>query len=218
MSRAGLALLLVVATACGAPASDRIKGAETLDKQASAEQLVEAGRAFARVGDTTRAEEYLSAALAKGADERKVTPLLIQICVHDGRFQMAIEYARPYVDKHPDDARTRFVLATLYAGTGDTARAKDHLRVVVSALPKEPDARYLLGVALRDEGALVDADAQFREYLRLAPRGAHADEVRAALLREVPPATTDAGASTSQAPTPLSIADAGATPPPAEAR
>jgi hypothetical protein len=30
------------------------------------------------------------------------------------------------------------------------------------------------------------ADRHFREYLRLAPRGDHADEARSFLLREVP--------------------------------
>ena len=205
--RGTAALLGLVATlvACGPPTSDRIKNAEKLGKQETPAQLVEAGRAFAAVGDTTRAEEYLAAALERGGDETKITPLLLEICVRDGRYQMAIEYARPYLGKHPGDHRTRYVLATLYAGVGDLDRAQAEAEGVIAARPAEPEPHFLLATVLRDAGDRVGADAQFREYLALAPRGVHADEARASRLLAVPPPAAatpaDAGAGAGAAPT-----------------
>jgi hypothetical protein len=53
--------------------------------------------------------------------------------------------------------------------------------------PSNSNAHYALAVLLRDESAdLSTADEHFREYLRLSPAGAHADEARGSLLQRVP--------------------------------
>ena len=187
-----LALVAALA-ACGPPTSDRIRNAEKLGKQETAEQLEQSGRAFAAVGDTTRAEEYLAAAIERGGDETRLMPLLLEVCVRDGRFQMAIEYARPYLGKHPADQKTRYLLATLYAGVGALQDAQTHAEVVVGARPSQPEPHFLLATVLRDRGDRVGADGHFRQYLALAPRGSHADEARASLLRAVPTVSAMAG-------------------------
>jgi hypothetical protein len=47
------------------------------------------------------------------------------------------------------------------------------------------NAHYALAVLSRDENDPVGADKHFREYLRLAPNGPHAEEAQASLLESV---------------------------------
>jgi len=183
-------LSLVYALACGAlacgggnsPAQDAKQKLAILDKSSQPSKLVEQGKAYSAVGDTTRAEQYFSMALQRGADESVVVPLIVKVCVRDGRYELAIDYAGRYTQKHPSDVRVRYLLGTLYAAVGDRARARQELEYVVGAKPNDPEAHWALAKVLHDEGKdLVLADGQFREYLRLAPTGSHADEARASI-------------------------------------
>jgi Tfp pilus assembly protein PilF len=184
--RTGLALLALVA--CGPPSQGAQvqENVRTFKAEQRADRLVAAGKAFASVGDLTRAEQYFAAAIEAGGDDAKILPMLLSVCVQDGRYRVAITYAETYVRKHPDDVRVRFVLGTMYQGIGESARAKEELERVVDARPKEPQAHFALAVLMRDEGDRAAADRHFREYLRLAPQGAHAAEARASLLKSVP--------------------------------
>jgi tetratricopeptide (TPR) repeat protein len=159
----------------------------TFKKEATTENLVNRGRAFAAVGDTTRAEEYLAAALDQGANPNDILPLLLQVCVQTGRYRSAIQHAENHLRKHPDDVRTRFVLGTIYAAIGETKDAKTALETVVAVRPDESKAHYALAVLARDnENDVVGADRHFREYLRIEPAGSHAEEARASLLKRMP--------------------------------
>ena len=182
--------LAVIVGACGGSAAPAADPARTLRIMKTAEQpdkLIRDGLAFAAIGDTTRAEQYFSTAIAQGADEGKVVPLIVKVCVRDGRYELAIDYASRYARKHPNDIRIRYVLGTLYAAVGDAARAQNELEFVVQAKPADPEPHWALAKVLLNEAkdpAL--ADNQLREYLRLAPTGAHADEARASLSNQEP--------------------------------
>lgn len=210
------AFFVATLAACGSGEKDRLKTAQAVDNEQTPENLFITGQNFAVVGDTTRAEQYLAAAIDRGADPKKVLPLLLEVCVRDGRFQMAIEYARPYVEKHPNDSNVRYLLATLYSAVGDGQHAREEASSVVEARPNDADPHFLLGTLLRDQKDLVGADKQFREYLRIAPHGAHSDEARQALLKEVPPISSapwDGGVPLPIGPIPdpaVATADAGA--------
>jgi Tfp pilus assembly protein PilF len=199
--RALLVSLLLTAfgaAGCASTPGDKMRAdVAVFQKEQTAEKLFERGKAFAAVGDMTRAEEYLAAAIEAGADDRKVMPLLLRVCAEDHRYRVAITYAEPYLKKHPGDVGTRFVLGTLYAAVGEPAQAKAELERVLAATagrggPGEANAHFALAVVMREQDDLVTADKHFREYLRLAPRGDHAEEARASLLKEVPqPAKPD---------------------------
>jgi tetratricopeptide (TPR) repeat protein len=181
------ALLAVVLLACGGASANENPQEKLAIMKKSEEpgKLVEEGRAFAAVGDTTRAEQYFSTAIARGADESVVVPLIIKVCVTDGRYELAIEYASRYTQKHPSDVRLRYLLGTLYAAIGDRGRARSELEYVVTAKPNDPEPHWALAKVLHDEGKDPTlADGQFREYLRLAPTGAHADEARASITTD----------------------------------
>jgi tetratricopeptide (TPR) repeat protein len=158
-----------------------------MKQEGGAAKLLDRGKAFAAVGDTTRAEQYFAAAMSSGADERVAVPLLLTVCAQDGRYRVAIQYAEAYLKSHPSDLRVRFVLGTLYSAVNEPEAAREALGVVVDAKPEDADAHFALGVLLRDsDHDYAGADRQFREYIRLKPRGSHAEEAQASLLKGVP--------------------------------
>lgn len=174
---------------CGptTPAEKAQADMATFRREATTNNLVDRGKAFASMGDTTRAEEYLAAALEQGADPREVLPMLLQVCVQTGRYRSAIQHAENHLRIHPADVRTRFVVGTLYVAIGETKDAKSNLETVVAARPNDASAHYALAVLARDsESDVASADRHFREYLRIDPSGAHAEEARASLLKRMP--------------------------------
>jgi len=193
-SRLFLALAFAGAVAfaalgCAPSAGDRVQqNVKTFKSEQKPEKMVAQARAFWNVGDLTRAEEYFAAAIDAGGDEGKIIPLLLAVCVQDGRYRVAISYAENHLRRHPSDVSARFVLGTLYAAVGDAPGARAELEKVLVARPTEAQAHFALASVVRDQGDRAGADAHFREYLRLAPQGAHAEEARASLLQSVPPA------------------------------
>jgi tetratricopeptide (TPR) repeat protein len=152
------------------------------------ELLFERGKAFASVGDMTRAEEYLAAAMDAGYDPRKVMPLLLDACTRDNRYRVAIQYAENYLRRYPADTNTWFVVGTLHAAMGEAGPAEDALLRVAKVRPADPNVQFALGVLYRDLRVdPVRADEHFRAYLRLAPTGEHVGEARANVMKQVQP-------------------------------
>ena len=178
---------LALSSACAPTAASQVKADLVIMKrEGTAEKLLDRGKAFASVGDTTRAEQYFSAAITSGADERVVIPLLLTVCAQDGRYRVAIQYAETYLRAHPGDLRVRFVLGTLYAAVNEPDPARQALTAVVLARPEDADAHFALGLLFRDnDHDIVAADREFREYIRLEPRGPHYEEAQGSLLKSV---------------------------------
>ncbi|MEQ9323059.1 MAG: tetratricopeptide repeat protein [Polyangiaceae bacterium] len=191
MSR-GLAAVLLVSGAlassgCGAAASEPSAQADVMREEKTPDKLIARGRAFAKVGDLTRAEQYLAAALDAGAEVDVALPMLLRVCIAEQRYRAAIAYGEPYLKKRPDDTRLRFVIASLYSNIGETVTAREHLEKVVEAQPDNAEVHFAMGMlALESDGDMVTADGHFREYLRLEPQGTHAAEARSHLLRSMP--------------------------------
>jgi tetratricopeptide (TPR) repeat protein len=183
-----VAVALLTLGGCGSSRGEEVRAnVATFERDQRPERLVELGKAFARVGDLTRAEQYFSAALDAGADGSVVVPMLLQVCIRDGRYRAALEYGELHLRKHPTDVRTRFVVATVYSGLGESEPAKKHLERVIEERPAQADAHFALGVLMRESlKDPVGADRHFREYLKLSPKGAHAEEAQASLLKTVP--------------------------------
>jgi tetratricopeptide (TPR) repeat protein len=201
----GIVALTLGLAACAPSASQKVEAdIASVQKEANAKTLLDRGRAFATVGDHTRAEEYLASALDAGADPREVLPLLMDVCVRTGRYRSAIQHGENHLRKHPYDAETRVMVGALYTAINEGKLAKQQLERVVPPPSNGDDekatadgtpakarlqaqAHYLLGIVARDDdNDVVEADRHFREYLRIEPNGEHAEEAKASLLKRVP--------------------------------
>jgi len=183
-------IALVALAACAPSGAERARADyAAVQKETDAKTLVERGKAFAAVGDPTRAEEYLASGLDAGADPRDVLPLLMDVCVRTGRYRSAIQHGENHLRKHPKDRETRLMVGALYVALNESRNARVQLESATeSARPHtQAEAHYLLGVLARDEGDVVGADRHFRAYLGLAPQGAHVEEARGSLLEKVQP-------------------------------
>jgi tetratricopeptide (TPR) repeat protein len=187
-----LATLIVTLAGLSLLGCERSPGAKAeaeyaaLREEHRADKLLERGRAFAMVGDLTRAEEYLASAIDEGADRHVVLPMLIDVCVRGGRYRSAIQYAEAQLRKQPRDQGTRLILGTLHYAIGDTHEARAELEELLEQRPNEARAHYVLAIMARDnDNDVVSADRHFREYLRIQPNGTHAEEARASLLKRV---------------------------------
>lgn len=181
----------LVLVACGGAGGLR-EGTPPTDpvSEVGAERLFATGMASAAQGDYVRAEQYLAAAGARGYAETQVIGPLVRVCVVASRLRQALVYAQPYLRRHPEDWRLRFVVATVHLGLDDLDEARTELARVIAAAPTVPEPYFVLGTLLRerlrDEAA---AKPHFERYLALAPTGAHADEAHLALTTPLPPPT-----------------------------
>jgi tetratricopeptide (TPR) repeat protein len=161
----------------------RAINADPLERIEPAE-LFRQAEELAREGDPIRAEQYLSTAVQRGFPARRALPLLLRVCIASSRLGAALQYASPYLRLHPDDYHLRYLVAAVQLGLGRPAEARQELLRVLRDAPDYADARYLLGVVLRDHSGDSDGAAeQFAAHQRLNAQGLHGAEV-AAWLRE----------------------------------
>lgn len=182
---AALAGLLLAA--CGAASANSPDDDEPFDplESVSAEELYRRGTLLSQAGDYIRAEQYLAAAIQRGFPEERAMPALMAACVEASRLVAALQYAEPYLARHPDHWTLRMLVASIHMGLDHHVRARDELERVVRDAPDDPpQAHYFLGVLYRDQ---FDDEAQaaehFGRYLALAPDGEHTEEARAGLPR-----------------------------------
>jgi Tfp pilus assembly protein PilF len=153
----------------------------------TAAQFLQVAEAAERMGDSLRAQQYLTSALRAGADERVVIPRLLVLYVGDGQYRVALEQCEHYLRRHPDDRKVRLLLSTLYTAVGDADKAIEEYERVLSDAPDDAYAHFAMATLLHDRGgASLRADEHYRAYLGLQPHGEHAAEARGLLLRRVP--------------------------------
>jgi tetratricopeptide (TPR) repeat protein len=187
------ALVFAAIIACGAtacvrgPGAEMHRRAEIVEREREPELLLSRARAFASIGDFTRAEQYIDAARRSGADERQLLPLLLEVCIRDQRYRAALQHTEDYLRKRPTEFRLRFMLATLHLALEEHEPARRELETVLRAAPRHAQAHYTLAVLLRDSLEQPQAaDSHFREYLKLQPSGPHHAEASASLLERMP--------------------------------
>jgi len=173
-------------SACGA-GSQPATEAEVVREESSAKSFYEKGRAAAAIGDLTRAEQYFVAALKAGGNDKQIIKPLLQVCIADQRFPVALEYAEQYLYRHPNDVDVLFVAGSIHAALGEAARARELFEKVLQQRPNSAEAHYALATVLRQPGGSASqADRHDLEYLRLDPRGVYAEQARARITQRTP--------------------------------
>jgi tetratricopeptide (TPR) repeat protein len=178
--------LAFTSLACAPPRSKVEEGVAIMRAETAPRELAGRGDAFAAAGDMTRAEQYFVAALREGGEPARLVRRLISVCVADGRYPVALEYADDYLRRHPGDVDVRYAAATLRVAVGDARRARRELDLVLAAQPALGEAHYVLALLEKGEGDAMAADREFRAYLAQAPEGERADIARANLMGSVP--------------------------------
>lgn len=186
MTCLALGLLSSLSVGCAPPQPKMQRDLEEMRRETNPKALADRGDAFASLGDMTRAEQYFVAAVREGGDAAALTRRLVAVCVADGRYPAALEYATEHLRKHPGSVDVRFAAATLYKALGDADFARKELARVLGTAPDFADAHYALAQLDREAGDPMAADASYRSYLRIEPTGPHADEARNNLMRSVP--------------------------------
>ncbi len=176
-SRLVLAAALALVACGGAP--KRAAAPPDPLVEVSADELYRRGVEQHRAGDYVRAEQYLQAARDRGYDPDQVVSELIGVCVDASRYQAALRYALPHLDKHPDDWSLRYLVASLYLATDEPAQARAELERTIAKQPDQPGPHYLLGFTLAEKLNQPEAASRaYQRYLELAPEGEHAAEAR----------------------------------------
>lgn len=172
-------VLSVLLSACGGSATG--PRSVTPNQEAIAVQnrkeLVIRGREAMRRGDSIRAEHYFALALEQGYDPAELLPELLAVCLSSSRLRSALNYAEPYLRKHPKDASLRYLVATVHLGLNQTHAAKQELYTVLRHDSTLADAHFLLGM-LEFEAAPIRARQHLAAFLKLRPEGDKASEAR----------------------------------------
>ena len=98
------------------------------------------------------------------------------------KWGTAVKLYRQAVKDRPTNAaaRTGLGISLVFSETG-FKEAIPHLKEATKADPANSRAWLALGIALQNLGRDGEAKAPYRRYLELNPKGAQAEEVRAAL-------------------------------------
>jgi tetratricopeptide (TPR) repeat protein len=181
------AALAATSVACAMPYGTTVRDeAQAIERERNPEKLAAAGDAWMSVGDWARAAQYFELAIACGAPETQIFPKLLGSLIRDKQYRGATIAAENHLRFHPTDTAARLVLASLYGSLGEGASARKEYEAILKREPDNADAHYSLAVILRgDQKDPLGADQHFREYLRVAPQGAHAEQARGLLLETV---------------------------------
>lgn len=146
---------------------------------------LEQGRELSRLGQSVRAEQYLLAAWDAGASVDEVAPLLIEVCVKDGRLRSALFYVARVRRMQPSNTAVLQLSATLHSALGQSERAEQDVAALESLEPTQPEALFFLGEYLLLHGQCERGRKYLSEYLQRAPQGEDAPWARSLLSRDV---------------------------------
>ena len=157
-----------------------------------------AALAFARLGETRRADEHLAASRRGPARRPAIEPPAEILALRGrgvraalaagtelferGRYDEAVAALEQAVAAEPGSADVQNALAAALEQAGDLERAQHHYEEAVSLEPTLAVARKNLGVLFGRLGRWDEAIGQLEEAVRLDPRQADTHQVLAAAL------------------------------------
>lgn len=150
------------------------------DEQRTPGALYARGLDWARRGDMVRAEQYMALAVRGGYPERQALVAIVEACLAASRLRAALNYAEPYVRRHPDAWRVRLLVASIHAALGHDLVARDEMRRTLRHPEAGAETHYLLAWLLDERfGDEAGAREAYTAYLAGAPHGEHVAEATA---------------------------------------
>lgn len=128
----------------------------------------------AREGRIQAADELLDRALSRDPGFLPALHLKAYIQFSAGRYTEALDWARQFLQKHPDGGETRKVAGLARFMLGDRTGAERELHRASSLLPEDFDARYYLGRVYFEGSKLTLALESFRLAIELDARSVKA--------------------------------------------
>jgi tetratricopeptide (TPR) repeat protein len=176
--------LLAISAACvsqqqgpkGPPPNDPIASV-------AASELRAQGLGFARRGDLVRAQQYLSASMAKGFDEGVIVPEIVKVCIASSRLRAALAFAEPYLMRNPEDAGMQYVVGTIHMALGNLQEASAHLDGALRAGSLGEDALFSLALVAEQRGDHEIVRTNLERYLSGSPRGRYASRAKSMLAK-----------------------------------
>jgi len=110
-----------------------------------AEQWLHQGRRLAQQGSIGRAEEYLLAAWSEGASAHEVLPLLLPMCLSEGRLRTALEYVQRARRADPRDPQLLQISISLHMALGHSLLARREMETLALLQPQYRQAIHFLG-------------------------------------------------------------------------
>jgi Flp pilus assembly protein TadD len=133
-------------------------------------RLLEAlGSIYARTDRWKQAEESYRAALMVEPASIVARLGLASVCVDTGRYDEAAAILAEVRQRDPGNLIARLKGALLDVRLGRAADAEAGAREVIASQPANPEAHYVLGLALEQKGALQDAAGEMHRVHDLAP-------------------------------------------------
>ncbi|MBI3073897.1 MAG: tetratricopeptide repeat protein [Deltaproteobacteria bacterium] len=95
-----------------------------------------------------------------------------------GRTDTAVRALRVVLSLDPEHARARVLLARTLYDQGLVPEAEGHVKKGLAVAPRNAELTLLSGVIAQSKGNRAAATSKFERYLKLSPKGRHADDVR----------------------------------------
>lgn len=149
------------------------------------------GLSYAAKKDVPKAEEAFLAASALKPESPDPYNQLAQLYNSDRQFDKAAQAAAEAAKRSggaaggAPTAEALFNQGVVLWNANKYAEAKTAFEGAAKAKPDYADAHYRLGMACLNTGAIPDARASFENYLKYAPTGEHAAEVKT-FLQQLP--------------------------------
>jgi len=135
--------------------------------------VINIANSYQAMGRFADAEKFVLDYLARGFKDSQLLFLLGNLKVHQGLPEKAIPYFEQCLGDNPRSASAHNALAAVYLnrdGSGDLARAEDHLNEAVAINPTLMSVRYNLAQLREKQDRLAEAAELYLGEIRDAPK------------------------------------------------
>ncbi len=132
--------------------------------------LQEMGQVYAKLNDTSQAEQYFKKAMSLGDNDPVTRYNLAVVQLDSGKFGEALQYARQAVNSNKNDARFLYTYALALEKNKRTADAETYYKKTLAADKTYSKAKINLGRICLEKGNLDTAEKYLRSAYASEPK------------------------------------------------